>query len=400
MRICIIASGFTGTTIPLANYLIKGGHQVDIFYPLYEGTKILDTLDLDNPVRISYSPKLLSKGNKIYNYLSQDVHIYTKWVIQERTKLVRTPLGWIQRFCNRAILAHFCKYYIVDKYDIVNVVVYPRFTIEICSALSKYSVPYFTTFHEVLKNLVSDREIIPFVEKALTFGRPIVVHSKNTLENLVSNSHTKEIEERAFVINFGPFEGYLSYGDGTKCTDKEDYILYFGNILPYKGLKYLYEAVNLLGDISNLRVVIAGKGFDETLKKMERDKRYTILNRYISNSELTYLIKHSRVVVCPYLAASQSGVVQTAMVFKKPVVASNVGAFSEVIENGKNGSLVNPKDSKGLAEQIRIFYKDDKTIDNYIVPENYQWENIVKQYDAVFSKAQQNKCCIQIAKTQ
>lgn len=390
MRICIIASGFTGTTIPLADYLNKGGHQVDIFYPLFKGTKILDTLDLDDPVRRSCCPKQLSKDNNIYNYLSQNVHIYTKWVIQERTKLARTPLGWFQRLCNRAIMAQFCKYHIVGQYDVVNVVVYPRFMIEVCSALSKYSVPYFTTFHEVLNDLVSYRGIIPFVEKVLTFDRPIVVHSKNTFENLVSNSQIKCIKERTFVINFGPFEGYLSYGGGTKCTDEKDFILYFGNILPYKGLKYLYEAVNLLEDMANLRVVIAGKGFDENLKKMECDKRYTILNRYISNSELTYLIKHSRIVVCPYLAASQSGVVQTAMVFKKPVVAFNVGAFSEVIKNGKNGYLVNPKDSKGLAEQIRIFYEDDKTIDNYLVPENYQWENIVKQYDAVFSKVQQN----------
>ncbi len=390
MRICIIASGFTGTTIPLANYLNKVGHQVDIFYPLFEGTKILDTLDLDEPVKISCSPKQLSKENKIYNYLSQDIHIYIKWVIQERMKLVRTPLGWIQRLCNQIILSRFCKHHIAGKYDVVNIVAYPRFTVEVCKALNKYSVPYFITFHEVLKNLVSDRKIIPFVEEVLTFHRPIVTHSKNTLENLLSESKIKGIEERASVINFGPFEGYMSYGEGTKCTNEDDYVLYFGNILPYKGLKYLYEAVKLLDDLPEIKVVVAGKGSDDILKIMMNDNRFEIINRYISNSELAYLIKHSRLIVCPYLAASQSGVVQTAMVFKKPVVASNVGAFSEVIENGQNGFLVNPKDSKGLAEQIRTIYNDNKTIDNYIVPENYQWENIVKQYDKVFAKAQRN----------
>jgi glycosyltransferase involved in cell wall biosynthesis len=43
---------------------------------------------------------------------------------------------------------------------------------------------------------------------------------------------------------------------------------------------------------------------------------------------------------------------------EKPVVASNVGAVSEVVMHGQTGLLVPPRDPDAMAEQILLLMKD------------------------------------------
>ena len=49
-----------------------------------------------------------------------------------------------------------------------------------------------------------------------------------------------------------------------------------------------------------------------------------------------------------------------AMAAKLPIIATSVGAIPEVIESGKNGVLVEPKNSKAIAESITTVLSNDK----------------------------------------
>jgi glycosyltransferase involved in cell wall biosynthesis len=49
----------------------------------------------------------------------------------------------------------------------------------------------------------------------------------------------------------------------------------------------------------------------------------------------------------------------TAFALYKPAIASNVGAFSEQIENGKNGFLVAPCNAEDLAKKINECLSSD-----------------------------------------
>ena len=104
---------------------------------------------------------------------------------------------------------------------------------------------------------------------------------------------------------------------------------------------------------NNFHLVIAGKGnFDFNIKEYT-DKGYIkVINRFIEVSELVNLVYHCRFVCCPYIDATQSGVVMTAFTLCKPVLATNVGALHEMVENTRHGMLVSPKDSHALAEAI------------------------------------------------
>ena len=119
-------------------------------------------------------------------------------------------------------------------------------------------------------------------------------------------------------------------------------ILFFGLISPYKGLEYLCKAMVKVHEVfSNVKLTIAGGGkiyFDFSLY---RQLDYIeVRNHYIGMKELASLLNRSSFVVCPYKDATQSGVIMTSFAMQCPVIASNVGALKEQIEDGKTGILV------------------------------------------------------------
>ncbi len=61
---------------------------------------------------------------------------------------------------------------------------------------------------------------------------------------------------------------------------------------------------------------------------------------------------------CPYLSATQSGIVQIAYRYDRPVVTTNVGGLPEFVTEGETGYLVPPGDPEALARGIARFYRE------------------------------------------
>lgn len=141
-------------------------------------------------------------------------------------------------------------------------------------------------------------------------------------------------------------------------------VLFFGRISPYKGIDYLVKAVDIAHkENPNIECVIAGKGnFNFDISKYYDKGYYTIINRFIPDEELANLIDNCDVVVCPYIDATQSGVVQQAYGFEKPVIATNVGAMSEYIIDGVTGSIVPAKNVGMLTSEILRYSKSPQLL--------------------------------------
>ena len=144
----------------------------------------------------------------------------------------------------------------------------------------------------------------------------------------------------------------------------DNYILFFGSLSSYKGIKILVSAMALvLKEFPNEKLVIAGTSKENNLLNEEIlnqiKHQITVLDRYIPSNELTNLIRKSKFVVCPYLEATHSGVLMTSYALNKPVVASSVGAFPEYIEENVTGILVPANDKLKLADKIILALKDN-----------------------------------------
>jgi glycosyltransferase involved in cell wall biosynthesis len=164
----------------------------------------------------------------------------------------------------------------------------------------------------------------------------------------------------------------------TKIYDfvlEDNYILFFGNIAPWKGVDILIEAAkdvkNRIGQ--NFNVVIAGKpypGFDgirffENIGR-EENKFVNIINKYITRSEIPALIERSSFLVLPYnndFQYSSSGVIPLSYTFAKPVIVSNVPSLVEYVDPGKTGLIFEVNNSKQLANcMINLIENNSKCL--------------------------------------
>ena len=386
MKIAIIAPGFTGATLPLAQHLQADGHKVTCYYLVESGSRGIESLDFDRQIKFSDNIVEISKNNLLFKYLNKDVTIQIVPVYRKRHMLSKLFIGKIPALFNWHRIRSFCKYVSNQNFDFINLVYHNDLTLQISRFLKNEGIPFCQSYHEVVKDLINPqpREDI---HKSLEGDFPIVIHSQKTQWDLFNFYDIDNLKSRAHLIHFGPFDSYQQYGNG-KIVDgvESGYFLFLGRITEYKGLKLLYKAVEMCG-IQNLRIVVAGSGRDIILDSIIKDSRFVLINRYIRNDELVYLIKNCKAVVCPYIAASQSGLVQTAFALGKPVIATKVGAFPEIIANGKNGFLVEPNDTESLSRTLA-----EKEIGNFVprISMDYNWNEIANTYLKLFAKDENN----------
>lgn len=187
--------------------------------------------------------------------------------------------------------------------------------------------------------------------------------------------------------NFGEAVSKNEAREMLKIND-EKIILFFGFIRDYKGLDTLLEAMAELKNKLDVKLIVAGEFYSDKEKYIRLINRQGIKDTihlftdFIPTSEVKYYFSASDVVILPYKDATQSGIVQIAMNFRKPVIATNVGGLGEVIRNNKTGYIVNKENHSQLANAILKFYNENKE-EEFIRNtekeiEKYSWQKFVE----------------------
>lgn len=142
-------------------------------------------------------------------------------------------------------------------------------------------------------------------------------------------------------------------------------VSFFGRLWKVKGVEFLIKAVPLIVEkIPNAKFLIIGDGPQkESLMKLADDlnvSKYVKFCRSISYSEMPAYIKASDCVVLPSLMEGLPITALEAMGCGVPVIATRVGGTPEVVEDGKNGFLIEPRRPKSIAEKLIQLLKDEK----------------------------------------
>jgi len=341
--------------MPLARYLSELGLKVDLI--CLTGTRSSDhfTIDLSNyDSPDGFVPKSKYTGiinEKILEYL-EPLNDFNIFLFSKQRRNI-----YVKYYFQVLALSRFLN---SGKYDIIHFIGQNEIYILLYRLLKS---PKVFTFHEVLIRLKQGRnEKFKTVNYISGKRNSVILHSANTKTDYLSqyNPLNKDIN----VIKFGLFETYRLFPDQTH--EEINTLLYYGIILPYKGLEYLIEAFKIVkNDINDVKLIIAGRGqiyFDESLLK---DEGIELINRTITEEELVHLNRRATIVICPYISASQSGIPVTSFVFDKPIIASKVEGITEYVIDGFNGILVPPGDSITLAREIKRLLVDLKLKDTF-----------------------------------
>lgn len=201
-------------------------------------------------------------------------------------------------------------------------------------------------------------------------GDSYIVHSKSDGEDLLTIKPDAKYKQNphptynAFKIRD------ISKEQARKELDKsmdEKLLLFFGFVREYKGLKHLLNAMpEVKSRIGNIKLMVVGSFGDDKEDYMKLIQSHNIedcvevIDSYTPDNEVEKYFAGSDLVVLPYESATQSGIVQIAYGFEKPVVVTNVGGLPDVITDGKTGYVVEEKNPKKLAEAIIDFYEKDR----------------------------------------
>lgn len=272
--------------------------------------------------------------------------------------------------------------------------------------------PYFAPCYRILSGLISKKTKILFVchnvfpherfpmdrfltRMVLKRGDYFVVHSSLDEEDLKSIKSTANVR-KTVLPTFNSFKQQdMSKEKAREILDissDQKILLFFGFVREYKGLKYLIEAMPEIREkVQNVKLFVVGDfaGDKDEYMKLIGEKGVaediSIFDGYIPDKEVEKFFAASDLVVLPYVSATQSGIVQIAYNFEKPVVATNVGGLPEVVKDGKTGYVVEPCDPHALAVKIAEFFdlnKGEEFSDGIIAEsEKYSWDRMVEIID-------------------
>lgn len=154
-------------------------------------------------------------------------------------------------------------------------------------------------------------------------------------------------------------------------------ILYFGTLIRKKGVLELPKIFNqVISKTSTAKLMLVGKDASdiktnssstwELMKPRfseEAIKRVTYLGKVPYNEMQTH-INLSTLCVFPSFAEALPVSWLEAMAMRKPIVASNIGWANEMIENNKQGFLVDPKSHNEFSEKVTILLQDNTLQEN------------------------------------
>ncbi len=238
-------------------------------------------------------------------------------------------------------------------------------TILLVNSFLRHKKKVFTVHDVKLHSGEGDRKIVNVPEKIVKWliksKHQIIIQNKTDYNEILEKFPHKK--DKIHFIPFKCLNIFKNFLNNDLPANESD-ILFFGRMSPYKGLRYLVSAVDIVKKtVPDVKVMIAGGGnINKELPVEKLNNNFIVYNRYISNEEIAGYVANTKIVACPYTDATQSGVVMTAFAFGKPVIATSVGGFPDVINHNKTGLLVPPQDSKKLAEAIVYLLSDSKKI--------------------------------------
>lgn len=192
-----------------------------------------------------------------------------------------------------------------------------------------------------------------YVKETLALSDKVIVLSeewKDYFKNLVD-------EEKIVVI----YNSIVIPENFEKNLDTNK-LLFLGRIGQRKGIYDLIEVIDKLkSNFPDIMLYVGGDGEIEKLKQLIQEKHLEKNIEYIgwtSGEKKEKLLKECSFYILPSYNEGMPMSVLEGMAYKNVVISTKVGGIPKVIENNKNGILIDPGDKEKLEKELIRLLKD------------------------------------------
>ncbi|MCU0455720.1 MAG: hypothetical protein MUE74_05400 [Bacteroidales bacterium] len=263
--------------------------------------------------------------------------------------------------------------------------------------------------HEVI-SLISGGSINNFARRSFAgllynhIADAVILHSARS-EELINGLRFKK--KRIFIPHF-TYDTEKEYDERkipaevrSLILENRVNILFFGYMRLSKGIDHIIKtAENIAGTVtgSSINLIVAGndpKGLVVSLLKSTGKDVSDVLScllRYISDDELRYLFTRADYVIIPYTQISQSGVLEMAVHFRKPLITSSLDYFREFLDRYPSFGMCFPNDPGSLVTLLEKIIRNSRNkTDNYYTTDDIRRylsdkdpESFLKELQTVF----------------
>lgn len=203
----------------------------------------------------------------------------------------------------------------------------------------------------------------------------------NTVENDLKQLYSKPVFRSELPI----YAGYSFNGNLNQDEEKENLgykkddilILFFGYVRKYKGLNILIDSIPaIISENPKVKFLVVGEFYDSIDKyihqidKLKINDNIKFINKFVPNEDVSKYYTAADLVALPYLNATQSGILNIAYGFKKPVIVTRVGGLADDVIEGKTGFIVEPQNPDEIVNKVLYFVENKDKINFELNIEN------------------------------
>jgi glycosyltransferase involved in cell wall biosynthesis len=214
-------------------------------------------------------------------------------------------------------------------------------------ALAGLAIPYVVVVHDAVPHLgdrLSAPVVGPLQRRLLRGAAGVVALTSHVAELLAADGIVVRGIAAHPPFHFGPTPPPFAHSGRPR-------LLFFGRLLPYKGLDLLAAALGEPGLDCEVRIVGSGPE-SASLAALRALPFVQLENRWVPEGEIGALLAWADALVLPYLEASQSGVAPAALAAGRFVIATDVGGLGEQLASSPLARLC-PPTADALALAIR-----------------------------------------------
>jgi glycosyltransferase involved in cell wall biosynthesis len=252
----------------------------------------------------------------------------------------------------------------IEQYDIIHA--QDRFTANVMGRLNEnYKKPLlftphgFMTHNRLRFNLIKSGSVeeayyFAIDRKAITAANQVIILCE--IFRPILKKLGAEDEKMTTV-----YTGIDFQAQEIKPNTEKTVITCVSRLRPRKGHKYLLEAFSLIkNQFTNVELRIVGDG--EMREELEKQARELQLNNVVflgRRTDIAELLSQSDIFVLPTTSDTLPISVIEAMLAGQAIITTYCGGIPEIIQDQQTGLIVNPADSKQLAEKLQQLLQDE-----------------------------------------